>query len=94
MNEQIKEVENLLKGYWAEVYQDNSKYPSCVLCVEVDGDWKHDHLAVKHILTENGYNQIREEVIGDSDSDSYRSIHLVMKASKEFIDGLFKIFAA
>lgn len=92
MEKQINEIESLLREYWCDVYQD-PKYPSCVICVKVDGDWKHDHLAVKEVLSEHGYNQIREDVVGSSDSDWYTSIHVVMKASKEVIDGLFKIFA-
>lgn len=91
MNEQIKEVENILKGMWCDVYQD-PKYPSCTISIKIDGDWKHDHLRAKHLLSQHGYNQVCENVIGNSDSDFYTSVHVVMKQSKEFIDALKKMF--
>lgn len=40
-----------------------------------DGDWKHDHIRLKHIMLKNNYKLIKEEKIGTSDEDSYSSTH-------------------
>ena len=93
MKEQIKEVENILNGssIWYEVYQ-NPRYPSCTISVEIDGDWRHDHLRAMQMLSQEGYNEVRENVLGSQDSDVYKSEHVIMKQSKEFIDALKKMF--
>lgn len=36
-----------------------------------NGDWKHEHLFLKHIMRENMLFAIKEEQIGESDDDSY-----------------------
>ena len=92
MNEQIKEVENILSSFWCDVYQD-PKYPSCTISIELYGDWKHDHLCAKKLLSQHGYNEVREDVIGKQNSDTYTSVHVVMKESKETINALKKMFA-
>lgn len=94
--EEIKEIKDILKenGYYAEdVYQD-STCPNVVYIVEIEGDWRHDHLAAMHFLSEKGWNEIKNVEIGDSMDDWYRSRHYVMKASKEYISALFEMFAA
>lgn len=40
-----------------------------------DGDWKHDHIRLNHIMLKNNYKLIKEEEIGTSDEDSYSSTH-------------------
>ena len=40
-----------------------------------DGDWKHDHIRLNHIMLKNNYKLIKEEKIGTSDEDSYSSTH-------------------
>ena len=92
MNEQIKEVENILRGFWCDVYQD-PKYPSCTISIELFGDWKHDHLCAKELLSQHGYNEVCEIAVGEQHSDTYTSVHVVMKKSKEFIDALKQMFA-
>lgn len=40
-----------------------------------DGDWKHGHIRLNHIMLKNNYKLIKEEKIGTSDEDSYSSTH-------------------
>lgn len=40
-----------------------------------DGDWKHDHIRLNHIMLKYNYKLIKEEKIGTSDEDSYSSTH-------------------
>ena len=35
-----------------------------------DGDWKHDHLFLKNVMEQNGFECV-DEYITDSDSDCY-----------------------
>lgn len=91
----IKEVYNVLENnrIYAEVYDDNdfSGNNSFLLCVEInDGDWKHEHRRADIIVSNllDNYDNIDitnmgEETIGDSDSDTYSSIHKYMIIKNE-----------
>ena len=39
------------------------------------GDWKHDHLFLKHIMWKNHYRQTNEVVTEEDGSDTYSAIH-------------------
>jgi hypothetical protein len=39
------------------------------------GDWKHDHIFLKHIMWENHYRQIEEVVTEEDGSDCYSATH-------------------
>lgn len=58
---------------WAEAE------PHCVLDivikVDVDGDWKHDHLATEQIMKELGCALLGKEMVEESQDDSYHAIH-------------------
>lgn len=41
-----------------------------VIITIMDGDWKHDHLFLKNVMGQNGFECI-DEYITDSDSDCY-----------------------
>lgn len=78
-------------------YQD---YPMNISLVvfRVDGDWKHDHLYIDHLIREwaqkhNRYiYKIEKEEIGHSDSDWYEAYHKVFIADdKDTIDILTKL---
>lgn len=50
--------------------------------VDIDGDWKHDHLAADHFLfQELGLSCIDTREIGDSDSDWYEAVHTYQRNS-------------
>ena len=83
-----QEVYNILQNnnIYAEVYDDydfRGSDDAFVLCVEInDGDWKHEHKRADNIVvdTVNNYDnmeitKIGEETIGDSEDDTYSSIH-------------------
>lgn len=91
---QIEEIYQILKNaglYPEDVFHDDN-HPGPVITVRVNGDWKHDHLATKWELSKYGYNELKEIPLEDTGEDSYPADHLVMKASKEIIDGLFQLF--
>ena len=62
---------------WVEsVYSDYDKDKNVVeISVEIDGDWKHDHLYLRHVMTKNGYTQVYEMVTEEDGDDAYSSIH-------------------
>lgn len=93
MEKQIEEIESVLhkNGFYPDVYQKDC-YPSCTVTIFVEGDWKHDHLYIKHLLSTIGFNEIREDVVGSQDSDYYKSEHTFMYASEDSINALKEIF--
>ena len=44
----------------------------------IDGDWKHDHLALQHVMREAGYFSFGRHIPEDQDNDddSYTAIYL------------------
>lgn len=94
MEKQIEEIESLLhkNGLYPDVYQKDC-YPSCTVTIFVEGDWKHDHLYIKHLLSTIWFNEIREDVIGSQDSDYYKSEHTFMYASEDAINSLKEMFS-
>lgn len=74
----IEEVEKILKenNLQANVYENELS----IICVEINhGDWKHEHLKCKLIMSENGFEQIGENIIDENDSDCYSSIHYFLE---------------
>ncbi len=94
MENDIEKVDSFLREnkIYADVYH-NDKFPSCTVTVFIEGDWKHDHLRVKYLLSTIGYNEIREDTIGNTDSDYYKSEHTFMYASVDTINALKEMFA-
>ena len=86
----VKEVYNVLStnNIYADVYEDSdfTDNNSFLLCVEIDnGDWKHEHRRADLIISEllDNYDNIsvtkmKEEVIDDSEDDTYSAIHKYM----------------
>ena len=59
---------------WVDEIYQYEELP--VLVVEVDGDWKHDHLRCQHLMEEKlGANFLKKEVTRDDGSDSYGAKH-------------------
>lgn len=71
----IKEVEDEIKKYniWADITPHMGI--DCIIDADVDGDWKHDHLAIKQIFKNHGCSLFSEQELGASDCDCYHSIH-------------------
>lgn len=76
---------------WIEsVYSDYDKDRNIVeVSVEVDGDWKHDHLQADYLMNKYFSEDLEESgetEIGESDDDSYYSLHtyVIMNADKYF----------
>lgn len=76
---------------WIEsVYSDYDKDNNTVgISVEVDGDWKHDHLQADYLMYKYFSKDLEESgetEIGESDDDSYYSLHtyVIMNADKYF----------
>ena len=66
---------------------DNKLYPYDVdvwdgeVRVYIDwGDWKHEHLRCKYLMSELGYQFVDEEVTEEDGSDTYSSIHTYVKS--------------
>ena len=82
------EIRNILKNnrIYADIYDDTDfrgNDDAFVLCAEIEnGDWKHEHKKADILITDtvNHYDnmeitKIGEETIGDSEDDTYSSIH-------------------
>jgi hypothetical protein len=82
------EIRNILENnrIYADIYDDTNfrgDDDAFVLCVEIEnGDWKHEHKRADILITDtvNHYDnmeitKIGEETIGDSEDDTYSSIH-------------------
>ena len=39
------------------------------------GDWKHDHLFLNHVMRQNNYRLVSEEVTEEDGDDAYSSLH-------------------
>lgn len=62
-------VNSILKKYGLN-YDTFFESDKCV-CISVFwGDWKHDHLCLKHVMREGGFI-LTNEIITDSDCDCY-----------------------
>ena len=77
-----KDLRKILKDTWVEdIYVDtsmrNTSTGPIIAYIEIDGDWKHDHLratnAIEEFAKERGYDIISrdEEITRDDGSDDY-----------------------
>ncbi len=76
---------------WVEsVYSEYDKDKNVVeISVEIDGDWKHDHLRADYLMNKYFSEDLEESgetEIGESDDDSYYSLHtyVITNADKYF----------
>jgi hypothetical protein len=76
---------------WVEsVYSDYDKDDNTVgISVEIDGDWKHDHLQADYLMYKYFSGDLKESGetdIQESDDDSYYSCHtyVIDNANKYF----------
>jgi len=104
--DELRDLEKLiypyLKNIWVhEVHFENMKNlegddVNLLLYADVDGDWKHDHLAykdaVKEFCDDNGFEIVshRQREIGHSESDSYEAEHIFWIHKKKLKEKLYK----
>lgn len=83
-NDRANEIISLLEKnkLWVELFSvDVYSEFSYAILVEIDGDWKHDHLyadnLVKKEFTDKGLIRISEVEFDDEDysGDDYKSVH-------------------
>jgi hypothetical protein len=65
-------------GVWADVYPHNG---TSALVVGISwGDWKHDHLWARDLMSYLGYVEIGNNVTDENGSDCYSADHYFVKA--------------
>lgn len=74
----IKEIGGLFKKNNRSYEFDVNDDGVCNIYV-IWGDWKHDHLFIRNIMMENGYEFVREQVTLEDGSDAYSAIHTYKK---------------
>lgn len=78
------------KVWVGSVYSDYIEDTNTVeVSVEIEGDWKHDHLRADYLMNDyfsDDLVQTSEDVLEDSDNDSYESRHIyvIQNADKYF----------
>ena len=66
-------------GVWAEVYKH---FDLPVMVVDISwGDWKHDHLWARDLMSYLGYGEIGSKVTEEDGSDTYSAEHYFLKTS-------------
>ena len=64
--------------FHADVYVNNQ-----ALCVEIEnGDWKHDHIRLKHFMKDQGY-MLLSSTEQPSNDDCYSAIHAFIKTKQQ-----------
>ena len=64
-------------GVWAEVWRH---YGTSALVVNISwGDWKHDHLWARDLMSYLGYVEIGSKVTEEDGSDTYSAEHYFIK---------------
>lgn len=44
-----------------------------------NGDWKHEHLRLRNLMRDLGFERVDTEQLGESDDDCYSAIHTFME---------------
>ncbi len=58
-----------------EIYPNYAERDDDIVIVQIDGDWKHDHLRCDYVMAQKGYGKIAEDVTDEDGSDWYGSKH-------------------
>lgn len=66
----IAEIEKYLRdnGFWVSDITDLLN--GFAFLITISGDWRHDHLRLKHFMKEIGFEHLEEDVT-ESDGDDY-----------------------
>ena len=67
-------------GVWAEVYQYNQSNAAYVVNIEW-GDWRHQHLWARDLMSYLGYVEIGSKVTEEDGSDCYSAEHYFLKTA-------------
>ena len=79
--EMVKEVTDILnKGELYDSIVDATNDGKVVVNL-FWGDWKHEHLWLKHLMAENGYEHLSEEVTEENGSDCYSAEQVFRKVA-------------
>ena len=66
-------------GVWADVY---SQMEGNIIVVSIDwGDWRHQHLWAKSLMSYLGYGELGCEVTEENGSDCYSAVHYFVKTA-------------
>lgn len=78
MEEKIKEI---FKKYNLSYEWEISADLPCVVIIYVEwGDWKHDHICLRNIMQQNGFNLVGEDVTEEDGTDAYSATHFYIGA--------------
>jgi hypothetical protein len=91
------EFDGIIESYLSDnhvwvvaVYSDYDKGKDVLeISVEIDGDWKHDHLRADYLMSDYFSDDLvrtGEDMLDESDDDSYESRHIyvIENADKYF----------
>ena len=84
MKELERQIEEMLRKeelYTDDIsiYEKDTKFPFKAVVIQIDGDWKHEHIRLDEVMKENGYVYLLKEMVQDSDSDWYVAKHIYTK---------------
>lgn len=69
-------VENIFSNNDYTGFNEISVDANGMVTIDIEwGDWKHDHLYVRHIMTQAGFVLIDEVITEEDDSDCYSATH-------------------
>lgn len=74
----VEQTEKILADEIPFELLDSSK---TTIAIEIDGDWKHDHLRADYLMEQNGFVLLSKWVTEDTGSDWYKGIHLYGKVN-------------
>ena len=65
-----------------EIYAEVSDAPDGTVTVDISwGDWKHEHLWCRDLMSYIGYEKIDERVTEENGDDAYSAIHTYRKTA-------------
>lgn len=74
--DKVRELLDKEKLYAIEVYEDEDKFGNPLVAIEIEGDWKHDHLRAKWLMKEAfGAERVSTIVTKEDGSDFYTAVH-------------------
>lgn len=76
-NEYLKKIDELIREakLFGSAYVGDCELRPCV-CIEIDGDWKHEHLRLDWLIKENFEVLFNNStVLDDTGCDWYNAVH-------------------
>ena len=75
LQQAIDKVNKTFKQNNVSFRAELQNFRSNVVCIEIDGDWKHDHGYADYVMSQNNFQKTDERVVYEDGSDWYESIH-------------------